>query len=197
MPAPNGNGTGYASFTYTVRDNGGTANGGQDTDASPATITFNVTPTNDAPTSTGLDGDAAAYDEDMPAGIAWLDVGRDALVTDIDSADFAGGSLTVSIIVNKAAGEDQLVLDTASNGVTMVGNEVFVDAISIGTISADGVGLNRVVTFNAGATAALVSRLIQNFSYFNTNQATPSTAQRLVEFRLADGDGGTISPIRP
>ena len=127
-----------------------------------------------------------------PPGIAWLDVGRDALVTDIDSADFAGGSLTVAIIVNKAAGEDQLVLDTASNGVTMVGNEIFVDAISVGTISADGVGLDRVITFNSGATAALVSRLIQNFSYFNTNQATPSTAQRLVEFRLADGDGGTM-----
>ena len=48
-PAANANGTGYASFTFQVRDNGGTANGGVDLDQSPNTITINVTPVNDAP----------------------------------------------------------------------------------------------------------------------------------------------------
>ena len=47
--AANANGTGYASFTFQVRDNGGTANGGVDLDQSPNTITVNVTPVNDAP----------------------------------------------------------------------------------------------------------------------------------------------------
>ncbi|HZZ78696.1 MAG TPA: Ig-like domain-containing protein, partial [Gemmataceae bacterium] len=51
-PAANANGIGYASFTFQVQDNGGTANGGADTDPSPKTITVNVTAVNDAPTGT-------------------------------------------------------------------------------------------------------------------------------------------------
>ena len=48
-PVANANGTGIASFTFAVTDNGGTANGGVNTDPTPNTITFNVTPVNDAP----------------------------------------------------------------------------------------------------------------------------------------------------
>ncbi|MHC5544535.1 Ig-like domain-containing protein, partial [Singulisphaera rosea] len=45
----NVNGAGYLSFGFQVKDNGGTANGGVDTDPTPKTITVNVTPVNDAP----------------------------------------------------------------------------------------------------------------------------------------------------
>src|SRR5207249_3725916 len=48
-PAANANGNGYASFTFQVQDNGGTANGGVDLDQSPNTMTINVTGVNDAP----------------------------------------------------------------------------------------------------------------------------------------------------
>src|SRR5204862_459694 len=48
-PATNANGAGYASFTFQVQDNGGTANGGGDVDPSANTITVNVTSVNDAP----------------------------------------------------------------------------------------------------------------------------------------------------
>jgi hypothetical protein len=51
-PAANASGAGYASFTFQVQDNGGTANGGMDLDASPNTMTVNVTAVNDAPTNT-------------------------------------------------------------------------------------------------------------------------------------------------
>ncbi|MGX5725068.1 retention module-containing protein [Metapseudomonas otitidis] len=50
-PAANANGNGYAKFTFQVQDNGGTANGGVNLDPNPNTITFNVTPVNDAPTA--------------------------------------------------------------------------------------------------------------------------------------------------
>ena len=64
--AANGNGTPYTSFTFQVQDDGGTANGGSDLDASPNTLTFNVTAVNDTPTFTkGADqtvvGDTGAY----------------------------------------------------------------------------------------------------------------------------------------
>ena len=48
-PAANANGAGYASFTFQVQDNGGTANGGVDLDQSANTITVDVTSVNDAP----------------------------------------------------------------------------------------------------------------------------------------------------
>ncbi len=48
-PAANANGTTYASFTFQVQDDGGTANSGVDLDLTPNLITFNVTPINDAP----------------------------------------------------------------------------------------------------------------------------------------------------
>ncbi len=41
-PAPGSVGNGVASFTFQVQDDGGTANGGIDLDASPNTISFNV-----------------------------------------------------------------------------------------------------------------------------------------------------------
>ncbi len=51
-PAANANGAGYASFTFQVQDDGGTANGGVDLDPTPRTMTVNVTSVNDAPAGT-------------------------------------------------------------------------------------------------------------------------------------------------
>jgi len=48
-PDLNANGASYASFTFQVQDNGGTADGGMDLDASPKTITIDVTSVNDEP----------------------------------------------------------------------------------------------------------------------------------------------------
>ncbi|MEZ6035660.1 MAG: cadherin-like domain-containing protein [Planctomycetaceae bacterium] len=50
-PVADGNGTGYASFDFQVQDDGGTANGGVNRDATSNTITFDVTAQNDAPTA--------------------------------------------------------------------------------------------------------------------------------------------------
>ncbi|MCX7671544.1 MAG: Ig-like domain-containing protein, partial [Anaerolineae bacterium] len=52
-PAPNANGAALARFPFQVQDNGGRANGGQDTDPVPKSMTINVTPVNDAPVGTG------------------------------------------------------------------------------------------------------------------------------------------------
>ena len=62
-PAGNANGTGYASFTFQVQDDGGA---GVDTDASANTLTLNVTAVNDAPVVIG-DGteSLAATNEDV------------------------------------------------------------------------------------------------------------------------------------
>jgi hypothetical protein len=48
-PAADANGTGYASFTFQVRDDGGTDNGGVDLDPTPRTLTIDVIPDADVP----------------------------------------------------------------------------------------------------------------------------------------------------
>jgi Ca2+-binding RTX toxin-like protein len=63
VPAAHANGSAYASFTFQVRDNGGTANGGMDLDLTPNTISFNVTPVNDAPA--GTDGPVTLLEDSV------------------------------------------------------------------------------------------------------------------------------------
>jgi Ca2+-binding RTX toxin-like protein len=52
VPDANENGDGHDFLTFKVRDNGGTANGGVDTDPNADTVSFNVAPVNDAPVVT-------------------------------------------------------------------------------------------------------------------------------------------------
>ena len=61
-PVANLAGTNKGSFTFKVRDNGGTANGGIDTDPTDNTFAFNLTPINDAPVAFN---DSYATNEDM------------------------------------------------------------------------------------------------------------------------------------
>ena len=79
-PAANANGAGYASFTFQVRDNGGTDNGGVDLDQSANTLTINVTAVNDAPVLAAIGHQtideqqpltftATATDADLPANM--------------------------------------------------------------------------------------------------------------------------------
>src|SRR4029077_20932461 len=51
-PGANANGVGYASFTFQVQDDGGTAGGGIDLDPAARTMTIDVTSGNSAPQGT-------------------------------------------------------------------------------------------------------------------------------------------------
>src|SRR6266705_1328324 len=66
-PALNANGTGYASFSFRVQDDGGTANGGVNRDPTERTITVNVTAVNDAPVAVN---DTATTAEDTAVTVA-------------------------------------------------------------------------------------------------------------------------------
>ncbi len=81
-PAADGNGAPYASFTFQVRDDGGTANGGVDLDPSANVMTINVTPQNDGPTA--VDDTQTIAEDSGPATI--IVVGNDI---DIDGPPLA------------------------------------------------------------------------------------------------------------
>ena len=114
-PASNGNGAGYASFTFQVRDNGGTANGGQDTDQTPNTITFNVTAVNDPPVNSVPSAQTTPVNTALGFGAA---LGNALSVADVD-----GGALTVTLAVTNGT----LTLATTA-GLTFTTGDGIADA---------------------------------------------------------------------
>jgi hypothetical protein len=78
-PTANVNGAGYASFTFQVQDDGGTANGGVDLDPTPRTVTIDVTAVDDAPVITLNTGTTTP-----PGGASAIDATRLA-ATDVDN----------------------------------------------------------------------------------------------------------------
>ena len=91
-------------FRSQVTDDGGVANGGQNTDQSPNTITFNVTAVNDAPANT------------LPATFATLeDTSVKLAGLSIADVDAASGTMTVTLSVSSGT------LTATSGGSVTVG----------------------------------------------------------------------------
>ncbi|MFO1426697.1 MAG: Ig-like domain-containing protein [Steroidobacteraceae bacterium] len=104
-PGLNGTGTGYASFTFQVRDNGGTANGGVDLDATPNTITIDVAAAltlGGFGANGGLIGTATT---DASGGL--LAAGGDG--TGVLTLSLDGGALVASVSCGGASGADGAV----------------------------------------------------------------------------------------
>ena len=178
--------TATASFQVTLED------GNEDGSALPLAQSFNVTvaPVNDAPVMdlngavTGTGAILNYAENDAPTAVAPA-----AIVNDIDSVDFNGGSLTVHFAANGAA-EDQLTI-LRTGGVTLAGSNVLVGGHVIGTFSGGADGADLVVTFTSGfASPGAISSLIEHIGYSN-NTDTPSTLPRTLTFTVDDGDGGT------
>ena len=79
-PVAQANAANYASFTFRVQDDDGTANGGSDIDATPRTMTIDVTSVNDAPA--GADNTVVTL-EDTDYVFAVADFG----FTDVNDGD--------------------------------------------------------------------------------------------------------------
>lgn len=105
-PVTNENGNAYSSFQFQVRDNGN----GNNVDLSPNTLTFNVTPVNDAPVvgagSAFVTMPAIAEDTTSPAGVLLSDLAP--LITDADAGALKGIAV---IFANNATGNWQYALD--------------------------------------------------------------------------------------
>ncbi len=81
VPEADGHGADWDSFSFRVQDNGGTAFGGVDTDATVRTITINVDSVNDAPDGRDL---LVSTDEDTDVAIRSVDFG----FSDLPDGDF-------------------------------------------------------------------------------------------------------------
>jgi len=153
-------------------------------DGTTQLITVSILGTNDAAVlATGV---ALNYTEnDVPKAIA-----PTVTVTDVDSADFNGGSLTVAFTAN-GTGADQLIILNQGAGAGQIGvsgNTVTYGGVAIGTFSGGSNGSNLVISFNGNAVPAAVQTLAAHILYANTSD-NPATAARTVTFTLVDGDG--------
>jgi hypothetical protein len=179
-PAPD---TTQRTVTIEFNDGDGTDNGGVATDTAATTIT--VTSINAAALVNDLNGDTLSYAESSGAKV--IDQGAPASVVDSDSPDFDLGSLKVSFLSGSTVAEDVLAFDT-SGAIGFDGTNLSHSGTPIGTAGGGSNGADLEVIFNSSATPLAVSALLAAITYENTSEL-PSTAQRLVEFTLVDGDG--------
>jgi Bacterial cadherin-like domain len=187
-PASNVSGNNYAEFTFRVTDSAG----GVDPVAN--TRALNILPVNDAPTITNLVGDSPTYTEDLNTSMR-IDLGSNATVTDPDSGNFNGGSLTIALTAGQVTRDRFGIFQDGP--VTVSGANVSVNGVLIGTVTGVGTaGGPLVVTFTTDdATAARVEILLQKIFYGSNTQQNPVSGTRTFTTTLTDGDGGSTSAV--
>jgi hypothetical protein len=129
-PVANATGTGYASFTFQVRDDGGTANGGVDLDGSANKITINVVDSNDAPV---------------------LDASKSPAISSVEYA-FSGGT---DAAVHAPVGANPTGVFTAASLLTGAVTDVDAGAklgVGVTGLSATAVGATLWYSTDAGTT---------------------------------------------
>jgi hypothetical protein len=109
-----------------------------------------------------------------------------ATVKDPDSANFASGSLIVSIT---SGGEAANRLNLTGGAFTLSGWTVNYNGTPIGSLGSNGFGVKPLkVWFNANATPAIVQALVRNIRFRTVGSTSSDT--RTIAFSLSDGDGG-------
>lgn len=152
---------------------------------SSATETANITVTNvnDAPVTSTSAGNSTYVENAVTAVV-------DPLLTlsDVDSADFNSGQLTITI--SSGASTDDRLTITPAGAVTLLGNGVYHSGILVGNF-AGGHGTDPlVISFNSNGTQSIAQEVGRHVSYLNVSE-NPSIAARTIDFVLTDGDGGT------
>lgn len=141
-----------------------------------------VTPVNDRPVLL-TSGSTIDYSENDDPII--IDSG--VTITDVDSADFDAGKLTVKILGGQS--KDLLGIDTTSGpfSVDTVTKAVSYNGEVIGVFAGT---TTLTVTFNSAATPDIVQELARRITFTNTSDSVNSSV-RSISFAVTDGDKGT------
>ena len=109
---------------------------------------------------------------------------------DINSADFAGGQLTVAIAENRDIHDRLEIINQgpAAGQIGVSGSQVTFGGVVIGSSSGGFGDSPLVVKLNASSTVDAVQALLRNIT-FRTLSDAPSELVRTVTFELSDGDG--------
>ncbi|SFI18346.1 cadherin repeat domain-containing protein [Planctomicrobium piriforme] len=121
-------------------------------------------------------------------------VDTNATVTDADSADFNGGSLSVSLGITGQAGDVFSVkhLGNGAGQIGVAGNNISYGGVLIATMNPGNEMVALSINFLATATLEAVQALIRRVTF---NTASMSQTTRTMTFSLNDGDGAAPLPI--
>jgi hypothetical protein len=122
-----------------------------------------------------------------------------AAVTDPDSANFNTGKLTVTLNSNGERSEKVQIRKqgTGSGQITLKGSKVLFEGVVIGKAKPAGGASGKnplTVTFNASATPAAVTHLLQNITYTDTNKKSTLTSRTLT-FQVTDEAGHASNAV--
>ncbi|HIK09737.1 MAG TPA: DUF4347 domain-containing protein [Oscillatoriaceae cyanobacterium M33_DOE_052] len=186
-PAPDGNGTNYANFQFTVTDGNG--------NSTPATMSLNVTAVNDAPTSADS---SVTLDEDTPYTFS---------AADFPFNDVDGDSLQ-SITISQLPGAGTLLLDGQPVAPGQVISAADIAKLTF-TPAPDASGANYAnfqFTVNDGTGNSTPATMSLNVTAVND---APTSADNTVtlnedstysfsdtDFAFTDTDGGTFTSIK-
>ncbi|MGY2901586.1 VCBS domain-containing protein [Bradyrhizobium sp. URHC0002] len=178
-------------LTLSVNDHGNSGSGGSHTATATATATIDITPVNDAPVFTGTEL-APTYH----AGDAAVALASNVSVSDVDSANYGGGSFTAKVT---AGGNEGDTLSIVGNQyITLDDTKVMFDVDGDGPGGAVQIGSltnydhnTLTVTLNGDADDVAVAKLAQAIEFSNSKE-NPVAGERTVTFTLKDG-GGTAN----
>jgi RHS repeat-associated protein/uncharacterized delta-60 repeat protein len=162
---------------YVEDQNGNGITDGSETSFVNPTITLAASPLN--------------YTENDPATI----VDATATVSDSDSVNLSGGTLTVDFSANGQT-EDLISIRNEGTGagqISVTWPNVKYGGTTIGTLSGSLGNWPLVVTFNSAASIAAAQALVRNITY-QDNSENPVTLARTLRMILTDGRSGTSSP---
>lgn len=110
-----------------------------------------------------------------------------ATVTDSDSPHFRNGKLSVN--VTQGVNSNNRVVLFVTGGITLSGKDIFYQGLKIGRLTS---GANTLsVSFSSdAATPEAVQALVRAIGFGTTNSNT-NLADRVLQFRLTDGSGGS------
>ncbi|GGY37170.1 hypothetical protein GCM10011297_07820 [Bacterioplanes sanyensis] len=183
---------GNRDFTLTLNDADGIANGGDADDS--GSFTISVTP--NPPVIGNLDSDSVNASEG--GGTVLLDAGSNATLTDADSVDLNGGTITVSVTNNADAASDVLSVDTSgvvSLAGTTAGSNVSVSGTVIGTLANNiAAGNDFAVNLSALSTPALVQSLLRALTFEATGE-NPAESTRTVNITVSDSQASGSADV--
>ncbi len=120
-----------------------------------------------------------------------------ATVTDPDSTDFNGGTLTIDFTAGSTA-NDRLAILNEGTGVGQIGvsgSNITYEGTPIGGFTGGNDGSTPLlITFNSDSTATNAQALLRHITYENVSEA-PSEDNRAVRFVLTDGYGGESDAV--
>ncbi|MDB5390895.1 MAG: alkaline phosphatase, partial [Planctomycetaceae bacterium] len=130
-----------------------------------------------------LSGGALNYVNSAPATA----VDAAATVSDSDSPNFSGGKLSVTFTQGTSTSNQLSLLSTG--GITLSGKNVLFNGHKLGRLTLGSTSLS--VSFSdTTATPAAAQALVRAIA-FGTTIANTNLADRVLSFRLTDGDGGS------